>query len=244
MYSHSSPKSPVEIFEGHTDVVKEFVWRKDGRETEFQLITWSKDRTLRFWPVDTDAMQRVGHVPPTVVRGRQSRSSSSPTISYRNPPQAIDDGPLFSAPIGNRSILAEVRAAHPPTTPLPMAKGLQSAPSPDLAPKEESFGSRPIRMHSLLKSGTMSRGNAGGKSLSRVDALSWLSSVKVGEGRRGSSSGQGSAGDHSADASRISSRSRGASEPRLNSTTARKRSESRVRASDEKKEENQSLQDE
>jgi hypothetical protein len=24
---------------------------------EYQLITWSKDRTLRFWPVDSDIMQ-------------------------------------------------------------------------------------------------------------------------------------------------------------------------------------------
>ena len=26
-------------------------------EGEYQLITWSKDRTLRFWPVDPDMMQ-------------------------------------------------------------------------------------------------------------------------------------------------------------------------------------------
>lgn len=24
---------------------------------EYQLITWSKDRTLRFWPVDSDTME-------------------------------------------------------------------------------------------------------------------------------------------------------------------------------------------
>jgi len=30
MYAQSKPQEPVEIFEGHTDVVKEFVWRKGG----------------------------------------------------------------------------------------------------------------------------------------------------------------------------------------------------------------------
>lgn len=75
MYTRGGEGSPVEVFEGHTDVVKEFVWRKGGpgalaaRRTrplgsvlistidEFQLITWSKDRTLRFWPVDNDTLQ-------------------------------------------------------------------------------------------------------------------------------------------------------------------------------------------
>lgn len=31
MFSHSGSEGPVEVFEGHTDVVKEFVWRKGGR---------------------------------------------------------------------------------------------------------------------------------------------------------------------------------------------------------------------
>ncbi|KAF9442620.1 hypothetical protein P691DRAFT_810325, partial [Macrolepiota fuliginosa MF-IS2] len=44
-------ENPVEVFEGHTDVVEEFVWRKGGFD-EFHLIIWSKDRTLRFWPVE------------------------------------------------------------------------------------------------------------------------------------------------------------------------------------------------
>ncbi|KAJ7029772.1 hypothetical protein C8F04DRAFT_1115839 [Mycena alexandri] len=55
---------PVEVFEGHTDVVKEFVWRRSEDGTAFQLITWSKDRTLRFWPVEEETMAKVGHVRP------------------------------------------------------------------------------------------------------------------------------------------------------------------------------------
>ena len=61
----------IETFEGHSDVVKEFVWRKGNNGIcivdfclfipisstgDFQLITWSKDRTLRFWPIDAEVM--------------------------------------------------------------------------------------------------------------------------------------------------------------------------------------------
>ncbi|RXK42257.1 hypothetical protein M231_00617 [Tremella mesenterica] len=58
---------PVETFEGHDDVVKEFVWRSRGgddlnfEDREFQLVTWSKDRTLRIWPVGSDITERVGY---------------------------------------------------------------------------------------------------------------------------------------------------------------------------------------
>jgi hypothetical protein len=47
----------VERFEGHEDVVKEFVWRRGREAGEYQMITLSKDRTLRFWPIDQDTMQ-------------------------------------------------------------------------------------------------------------------------------------------------------------------------------------------
>jgi WD40 repeat protein len=74
MYAQNNPQEPAEIFEGHIDVVKEFVWRKGGNGAvenflvcfvsthpcwtdDFQLITWSKDRTLRFWPVNSETMQ-------------------------------------------------------------------------------------------------------------------------------------------------------------------------------------------
>lgn len=73
MWNPNVSKEPVHRFEGHTDVAKEFVWRRSKRgivlfailqirlnsspnidDTNFQLITWSKDRTLRFWPIDSE----------------------------------------------------------------------------------------------------------------------------------------------------------------------------------------------
>ncbi|XP_029944372.1 GATOR complex protein WDR59 isoform X2 [Salarias fasciatus] len=45
--------SPVHAFVGHDDVVLEFQWRpqKEGSK-DFQLVTWSRDQTLRIWRVD------------------------------------------------------------------------------------------------------------------------------------------------------------------------------------------------
>lgn len=59
-------ETPVERFEGHNDVVKDFVWRSRGGEDanfenrEFQLVTWSKDHTLRVWPVPRETAEKVG----------------------------------------------------------------------------------------------------------------------------------------------------------------------------------------
>uniref|UniRef100_A0A8C5WKW0 WD repeat domain 59 n=1 Tax=Leptobrachium leishanense TaxID=445787 RepID=A0A8C5WKW0_9ANUR len=51
--------SPVHIFVGHDDVVLEFQWRKQKEGLkDYQLITWSRDQTLRMWRVDAQ-MQRL-----------------------------------------------------------------------------------------------------------------------------------------------------------------------------------------
>ncbi|KAF8885596.1 hypothetical protein BD779DRAFT_1532626, partial [Infundibulicybe gibba] len=212
MYARGQSQAPVETFEGHTDVVKEFVWRKGNMdENEFQLITWSKDRTLRFWPVDPEITQKVGHVrrhaPGDLVDG-------PPLISFRNPPEGTEYPPALSAPIGHRSILAEVRA------PLP--------------PRQSNMVLQPHQ-------GSAARAS----SVARMDAFTWLSNVKVG-GRRGSSSGPGS-GANSADASRLSSRSRPPSAPDpAGEAGRRRRSDSRSRGLEDRREgeTNQSLQDE
>jgi WD40 repeat protein len=50
LWDTASVTKPLLTFSGHTDTVKEFVWRKLGNE--YQLVTWSKDQHLRLWPVD------------------------------------------------------------------------------------------------------------------------------------------------------------------------------------------------
>lgn len=117
MYSleGSEVGTPVEVFEGHADVVKEFVWRKGGLEGgDYHLITWSKDRTLRFWPVDAEIMEKVSHTVTTRAPSHPhlQRSRFFTDKSFRHPPIATDvHPPLLSAPVGHRGILAEVRTS-------------------------------------------------------------------------------------------------------------------------------------
>ncbi|KZT12899.1 uncharacterized protein LAESUDRAFT_719207 [Laetiporus sulphureus 93-53] len=210
LYAYETPESPIELFEGHTDVVKEFVWRRGGYDnSEFQLITWSKDKTLRFWPVDTDVMQRAGRTTPThsSAAGVPSRKLK---ISFSNAPVGMNLTPALSAPIGNRSILAEVRAPYPLR---PSRTNIRRNPSQREASDSSSVyldrdtsvaPTKPIPI-AQEKGGTMTRGHLGARS-ARITTFAWLSSVKVGA-KRDSSSGQGS-GAEKGNLSRVSSRSR------------------------------------
>ncbi|XP_068438872.1 GATOR2 complex protein WDR59 [Clinocottus analis] len=53
LWSTLDLNSPVHAFVGHDDVVLEFQWRpqKQGSK-DYQLVTWSRDQTLRIWRVD------------------------------------------------------------------------------------------------------------------------------------------------------------------------------------------------
>ena len=56
MRSGASNNVPVHTFSGHFDTPTEFVWRFNRislseDESDYQLITWSKDNHLRMWPV-------------------------------------------------------------------------------------------------------------------------------------------------------------------------------------------------
>lgn len=164
-----------------------------------------------------------------------------PIISFRTPPEGTEYPPALSAPIGHRSILAEVRAPLPPRqqrNSLPSgARGLESTTQSGGAKQPES------RL-SGKKGETMS---IGGKSLAKVDAFAWLSNVKVGvdSRRHGSSSGPGSRGD-SGDVSRLSSRSRPGSGAGDGDVSV-KRTDSRSRAANDERREGDgspSLQDE
>ena len=57
---------PAHSFDGHTDKVKEFLWRSRGNvseefdEREFQLISWGTDGSLRLHRADDKVLQLVG----------------------------------------------------------------------------------------------------------------------------------------------------------------------------------------
>lgn len=97
MWAKDQPHEPQATFAGHTDIVKEYLFRTKGgqnRETDdrqFQLITWSKDQTLRLWPVSDEQMRKVGHKPGNPIRVLLTRANA-PDISYRDPPLVIPPG--------------------------------------------------------------------------------------------------------------------------------------------------------
>lgn len=111
---------PVETFEGHDNVVKEFVWRSRGGEDpnfedrEFQLITWSKDRTLRIWPMNNEIMERVGYRYGAPIKVLISRRGAA-DITYTCGPQTeeTENVPL---PVVNPSGIARQRLAKVETT--------------------------------------------------------------------------------------------------------------------------------
>uniref|UniRef100_A0AAV2LVC8 Uncharacterized protein n=1 Tax=Knipowitschia caucasica TaxID=637954 RepID=A0AAV2LVC8_KNICA len=59
LWSALELNNPVHAFVGHDDVVLEFQWRpqKEGSK-DYQLVTWSRDQTLRIWRVDPQ-LQRL-----------------------------------------------------------------------------------------------------------------------------------------------------------------------------------------
>lgn len=175
--------------------------------------------------------------------------------------------PVLSAPVGNRGILAEVRAPRfKILQPLSIQQtgvgagkpGLTHFQLPSATPTPDSANARNVS-GSLVDGrsigGTMSKGGVGPKNIAQVDKLVWLNSVKVGSVARGSSGGSG--GGHgenesvSAAPSRLGSRSRPGSaaerEREGSDMQSRPRSTSSVREVDDKKfegEGSQSLQDE
>jgi hypothetical protein len=232
---------------------------------DFQLITWSKDKTLRFWPIDKDVLQvcsfhlkersYLTHVSPLKSAGQptdgdpplRAQGYGDNSFSFRTPPEASHARPALSAPVGQRGILAEVRATQfgnrlPNPVLLPLRE-TRDTPLVQQLPESEPEQTPTVTSMSVppRQGGTMTR--AGNRS-ARMDALTWLSSFRVGERAREGSPGAGS-GAESGNASRIGSRSRPPSRDANSAnmpTVLHRNNDSRGHWDDES--EGQSLQDE
>ncbi|XP_064414503.1 GATOR2 complex protein WDR59 isoform X2 [Latimeria chalumnae] len=96
---------PVHTFVGHDDVVLEFQWRKQKEGSkDYQLVTWSRDQSLRMWRVDSqlqrlcandildgvdELMDGISLLPET-DKSLQSQDSEPPqTLSHGNEEEEI-----------------------------------------------------------------------------------------------------------------------------------------------------------
>ncbi|KAL4400427.1 TORC1 signaling positive regulator [Malassezia pachydermatis] len=94
----SGESTPWHRFQGHTDVVKEFLFRSEGNpdatfdDRRFQLLTWSQDQTLRLWPLSDELLRSAGF-----VRGAPAPApSSGPTYETPLPVNALRAEPSYS----------------------------------------------------------------------------------------------------------------------------------------------------
>ncbi|XP_031164379.1 GATOR complex protein WDR59 isoform X2 [Sander lucioperca] len=91
LWSTLDLNSPVHAFVGHDDVVLEFQWRpqKEGSK-DYQLVTWSRDQTLRIWRVDpqlqklcvSDAVDDLMEGMSIAAETEKSLSSQEPNSQY------------------------------------------------------------------------------------------------------------------------------------------------------------------
>ncbi|XP_018577120.1 GATOR complex protein WDR59 isoform X1 [Anoplophora glabripennis] len=62
LWNTSNRTTPIHTFVGHRDVVLDFEWRKQkSGDTDFQLITWSKDQTLLVWKIEPFLQKLCGY---------------------------------------------------------------------------------------------------------------------------------------------------------------------------------------
>ncbi|XP_050579579.1 GATOR complex protein WDR59 isoform X2 [Bombus affinis] len=62
LWNTTDLSAPIYTFVGHTDVVLEFQWRHQKLEnSDFELITWSKDQCLRIYKIDPFLKKLCGH---------------------------------------------------------------------------------------------------------------------------------------------------------------------------------------
>ncbi|WWC87209.1 uncharacterized protein L201_002096 [Kwoniella dendrophila CBS 6074] len=140
---------PVERFEGHDNVVKDFVWRVRGGDDssfddrDFQLITWGKDRTLRIWPIEKLTMEKVGFRYGGPIEVTVSRRGAPADITYTVDPLEIEDALKLPPPLINPSNLSR---------------------------------QKPTPTNKIVEAG-MTRGGGGSNKIKGMDQLEWLTKV-------------------------------------------------------------------
>lgn len=66
LWNNSKQSTPICSFLGHSDVILDFAWRPNRSydNTDLELVTWSRDQTLRVWNVDESIQKMCETVTP------------------------------------------------------------------------------------------------------------------------------------------------------------------------------------
>ncbi|KAK4047185.1 hypothetical protein OIO90_006294 [Microbotryomycetes sp. JL221] len=197
---------PVARFEGSREGVKEFVWRvRDDRS--FQLVTWSKDRRLRLWPISDEILKEVGHVKGAKIDIPMTRRNA-PDISYRTfqeapapvVPFSILTSPTFlpkhltplglGGSTGGPSLLSASLSSPSPPTPSLLTSSLMAASLPGAqssfsnAPPVPSalgspFNNQNVSSTAPVNTATMTTTRVRTRKHKAHDRLAWMEGVKV-----------------------------------------------------------------
>lgn len=59
LWNNARQSAPICSFVGHSDVILDFAWRPNRNyNAENELVTWSRDQTLRVWNID-ESIQKM-----------------------------------------------------------------------------------------------------------------------------------------------------------------------------------------
>lgn len=109
LWNNAKQSAPICSFLGHSDVILDFAWRpnRSYAHSDMELVTWSRDQTLRVWNVDESIQKMCETESPdedeSVVSGVlleqgipiQSKTSTSLTKQSHFPRTPIASDPKF-----------------------------------------------------------------------------------------------------------------------------------------------------
>lgn len=104
LWNIGNQNTPVHTFVGHTDVVLEFDWRRFHEDSaDYQLITWSKDQSLRIWRIDPFLQKLCGHEMNDELGGDAQCDENTinstklePGLTHPLQPLPVENGPTVS----------------------------------------------------------------------------------------------------------------------------------------------------
>jgi WD repeat-containing protein 59 len=146
---------------------------------EFQLITWDRDSVLRFWPIDTNIMEKVGYRPKIQRNFPRTLPESfrDHLEAHSNPTSAI------TAPTHQSGVLKSVKApktrrAHPSTTePSSLPVGSASPIDHFRKPSQQSSTTTGVVQGHNYSNMTMGKGH-GRAARPHLDPMTWYSAVE------------------------------------------------------------------